>query len=89
MRPVRPNAEKPKAQYDEHVQIHLLVATDPLPAKDTGWSCQLYRYCTVLQRFAIGLSSDGGRPVGKNLPRGDLGGIDAVEPQAAEEGCLD
>ena len=34
-------------------------------------------------------SSDGGRPVGKNLPRGDLGGIDAVEPQASREGRLD
>ena len=33
---VRPNAEKPKAQYDEHVHNHLPDATDPLPAKDTG-----------------------------------------------------
>jgi len=36
VRPVRPNAEKPKAQYDEHVHNHLPDATDPLPAKDTG-----------------------------------------------------
>ena len=34
-------------------------------------------------------SSGGGRPVGRNLPRGDLGGIGSVEPQATEDGGLD
>ena len=38
------------------------------------------------------MNSDGGRSVGigyTNLPKGDLGAIDAVEPQASRDGCLD
>ena len=34
-------------------------------------------------------SSGRGEPAGKNLPEGDLGGIEVVESREAEDWCLD
>lgn len=50
---MRPNAEKPKAQYDEHVQIHLPDATDPLPAKDTGVGGVNYTSTVQCYKFSL------------------------------------
>ena len=47
-----------------------------------AWAAQMNNKSLIMRSA----SSSRGRPAGKNLPRGDLGGIDTVEPQASREG---